>query len=224
MLCLHLTQEYKYIFLMWRGGGKMRHIPAPAPVSAEHCPLCPPAFLKWHFPLICSSTSFQGIAFFTSAIMSVNVAAALQLGQVDPAIKSSICPNLRFQALRFFIKAASLSNSKVFLPLPFFERTAVIVKLQNGFPWKFFTAKGWKGQNCFVSNSLPWRCYSTLSIISKESSILNGKRCVDNPIIYIRTIKRAGNTTAAALLTSMIDETSKRAICSIKARQCQWKQ
>ena len=52
--------------------------------------------------------------------MSVNVAAALQLGQVDPAIKSSICPNLRFQALRFSIKAGSLSNSKVFLPLPFF--------------------------------------------------------------------------------------------------------
>ena len=131
------------------GCGKMRHIPAPAPVSAEHCPLCPPAFLKWHFPLICSSTSFKGIAFFTSAIMSVNVAAALQLGQVDPAIKSSICPNLRFQALRFSIKAASLSNSKVFLPLPFFWKDCRHSQTPKWLSMKIFHCEGLKGPKLF---------------------------------------------------------------------------
>ena len=36
----------------------------------------------------------------------------------------------------------------------------------------------------------------------------------DVSVTQLSTIKRAGNTTAATLLTSMIDETSKRAICN----------
>ena len=82
--------------------------------------------------------------------MSVNVATALQLGQVDPAIKSSICPNLRFQALRLSIKAASLSNSKVFLPLPFFFwkdcRHSQTLKWLS---MKIFHVEGLKGPKLF---------------------------------------------------------------------------